>query len=258
MQGFVQMLLAGKSALSLGWLGLFLAAERIWPSADPPPAAAWPRLARNGALWLINAGLSIAVTVPLTAWAATHALWQRPEWWGGAAGLALDVALLEFWIYWWHRWNHEIRFLWRFHEIHHLDQFLDASSAVRFHFGEVALSAAARALVVMALAVRIESVLVFETLLLLVTVFHHSNLRLAPRFESALARVLITPSIHWVHHHARRADTDSNYGTVWSFWDRLFGTSSPTRRTPDLAIGVEGAREQPFMELLWRPFLWRG
>ncbi|MSO71088.1 MAG: sterol desaturase family protein [Alphaproteobacteria bacterium] len=254
MQGFVQILLAAKSVLSLGWLALFLVLERLRPSAAPPPGPAWPRLARNGALWLLNAGLSFWVTVPLTAWATTHALWQRPDWWGGALGLALDVALLEFWIYWWHRWNHELRFLWRFHEIHHLDQFLDASSAVRFHFGEVALSAAARALVVMALAVRLEAVLVFETVLLLVTVFHHSNVKLAPRFERALARVLITPSIHWVHHHARRSDTDANYGTVWSFWDRLFGTASPTPRTRDLAIGVEGVREQPLPALLLRPF----
>ena len=66
------------------------------------------------------------------------------------------------------------------------------------------------------------SVLLFEALLLTATIFHHSDARLPPRLEAALARVIITPSIHWVHHHAVRADTDSNYGTIFSFWDPLF------------------------------------
>ena len=254
MPGFVQMLLAAKSAITLGWLGLFLAAERLRPAAPPPPGPPWARLGRNGGLWLINGGLSVGFPVPLTAFAAAHGVWARLEWWGGGPGLLLDLALLEFWIYWWHRWNHEVGFLWRFHEVHHLDRFLDATSALRFHVGEVALSASARALVVMALAVPLASVLVFETLLL-ATVFHHSNVRLPPGLERALARAIITPSIHWVHHHARRSDTDANYGTVWSFWDRLFGTMSPTARSPDLVIGVEGEDERPLLGLLLRPFL---
>jgi len=97
------------------------------------------------------------------------------------------------------------------------------------------------------------TILTFETLLLVATLFHHSNLRLLPGLERALARLVITPSIHWVHHHRRQSDTDSNYGTVFSFWDRLFGTRSASRRSPDMEIGVEGAEEQNFAGLLIRP-----
>jgi sterol desaturase/sphingolipid hydroxylase (fatty acid hydroxylase superfamily) len=66
--------------------------------------------------------------------------------------------------------------------------------------------------------------------------------------------VVITPSIHWVHHHAIRADTDSNYGTIFSFWDRLFGSRSATERFASMKIGVERMRDRPFFRLLTAPF----
>ncbi|MEX2648800.1 MAG: sterol desaturase family protein [Alphaproteobacteria bacterium] len=237
--------------VALVFVLLFLA-ERLMPAA-PRPVPPWGRVARNGALWLLNVGLSVGLVVPITAFAAGHALAWRPAWWSGAA-FAADVVLLDFLIYWWHRANHEIPFLWRFHAVHHLDRFLDTTSAVRFHFGEVALSALARAGVILLIGFPLASVLAFEAILLVATLFHHSNLRLAPGFERALSRVVITPSLHWVHHHRKRADTDATYGTLFSFWDPLFGTTTATRRTPDMAIGVEGAEETDLIGLLVAPF----
>jgi sterol desaturase/sphingolipid hydroxylase (fatty acid hydroxylase superfamily) len=249
-------LLAYKSMAVLLWLAVLFAAERAWPAAPYPDAAPRKprRLLGNGVLWGINALLSAAAVVPLTAWAAGAAPHWRPSWWSGWGGLALDLLILDGLIYWWHRANHVVPFLWRFHSVHHLDRTLDTTSALRFHFGEVALSAAARAVVVLALAVPLVSVLVFETLLLIATIFHHSNLRLAPRLERALSRAVVTPSIHWVHHHRLRRDTDSNYSTVLSIWDPLFRSRSPTRRTPDLEIGVEGREELPVLGLVTEPF----
>jgi sterol desaturase/sphingolipid hydroxylase (fatty acid hydroxylase superfamily) len=162
--------------------------------------------------------------------------------------------MLDFLIYWWHRANHEWPLLWRFHEVHHLDRFLDSTTAIRFHFGEVLLSAGARAVVVLLLGFPFASIIAFESLLLCATIFHHSNLRLPAGFERSLSAVIITPGIHWVHHHAARADTDSNYGTLFSFWDRLFRTRSPTPRTPTMTIGVEGEGERALPALLLRPF----
>jgi len=144
--------------------------------------------------------------------------------------------------------------LWRFHEVHHLDEFLDVTTGVRFHLGEVLLSALVRFAVIVILAIPLTSVIVFETLLLLATIFHHSNVRLPKRFEQLLSLVIVTPSIHWVHHHALRRDTDSNYATVLSVWDRLFDSRSATQRTPDLVIGVEKDHDRPFLPLLLRPF----
>ena len=162
--------------------------------------------------------------------------------------------LLDLLIYWWHRANHRLPLLWRFHQVHHLDRFLDTTSALRFHFGEVLLSALARAAVIVLLDIPIASVLVFETLVLVAAIFHRSSLRLAAGFERTRARVVITPSIHWEHHHAPRSDTDSNYGTIFSFWDPLFASRSATPRSPGMPIGVDTCGEQRLARLLLRPF----
>jgi len=249
-------LLAYKGIAVALWLAIFFAAERLRPAAPFPAGegSLGPRLWRNAGLAAINFTLSPLIVLPLTAFAARHGLAWRPAWWQGAAGLALDLLLLDFLIYWWHRWNHEWRFLWRFHGVHHLDRFLDSTSALRFHFGEVLLSALARACVILLIGFPLSSILLFETLVLIGAIFHHSDLRLPSWLEARLSRLIITPSIHWVHHHRRRLDTDSNYGTIFSFWDRVFGSSSPTGRRPDMAIGVEGAEEGNFLALLLRPF----
>ena len=253
------LLLSGKAAIVGLWFLVFFTVERLRPAATAPhehEKGSKPprRLLRNGALWLINSGLSPLLVVPLTAWAASHSLAWRPSWWDGWSGLLLDLLLLDFLIYWWHRANHEIPFLWRFHEVHHRDQFLDATSAVRFHFGEVMLSATARAGIVWLLGFPLVSVLIFESLVLMAAIFHHSNLRLPPAVESGLSRIVITPGIHWVHHHARRRDTDSNYGTLLVLWDRLFGSRNRTPRRLDMAIGVEGRHDLSLWKLLLVPF----
>ena len=191
---------------------------------------------------------------PGLVWAAHHALGWRPGWLSGGLGLIADILVLDMLIYWWHRLNHEIPFLWRFHEVHHLDEFLDVSSAVRFHFGEVLLSAGARAVIIILLGIPFTSVIVFESLVILSALFHHSNLKLGEKLESALARVIVTPSIHWVHHHAIRADTDLNYATLFSWWDLVFRSRSATRRRADMKIGVENRSDEAVLPLIVMPF----
>jgi len=255
MQVGVEQLLAGKGAVVAAWFVLLFVAERWHPAAAPHLAEpSWRRLARNAALWAVNALMSPLVVLPVSAYAAAHALPWRPAWWGGAAGLVADLLLLDFLIYWWHRANHVVPVLWRFHAVHHYDRFLDTTSALRFHFGEVLLSAAARAAVIVLLAIPLTSVLAFEALVLMAALFHHSNLRLPDAVERALSRLVVTPSIHWVHHHRVRADTDANYSTILSLWDPLFRSRSPHRRVPDMAIGVEAREERPLPALLLAPF----
>ena len=245
-------LLAYKGVIVLGTLALLLVLERLVPMAVM--VGGMKRVARNISLAGLNAILSWAVVVPLSALAASHALDWRPDWWSGWTGLALDVLILDCWIYWGHRANHESQFLWRFHEVHHLDETLDASSALRFHFGEVLLSSLVRAGVILLLGVPLLSVVVFETLLALSAMFHHSNIRLPKRLEKALSYVIVTPSIHWVHHHAIRRDTDSNYSALLSLWDRLFASRRATVRTPDMPIGTEGLKDRSLAGLIARPF----
>jgi sterol desaturase/sphingolipid hydroxylase (fatty acid hydroxylase superfamily) len=253
--GVQDLLLYKGLAVGLWFAALFIA-ERLRPAAPLPMVLAGvesQRLGRNLALAGINFILSPLVVLPLTALAAGHALVWRPNWWRGWPGLALDLLLLDGLIYWWHRANHEWPLLWRFHRVHHLDRTLDATTALRFHFGEVLISMVARAGVILSIGFPFASVVTFESLVLIAATFHHSNLRLPPGLELGLSRIVITPAIHWVHHHRRQSDTDSNYGTVFSFWDRVFGTVSRSPRLLGMEIGVQGAEELGLVGLLLRP-----
>lgn len=250
-------LVAFKGGIAIVWIAIFLVMERLRPASPEPEEVKrhpFARIGRNLTLFAVNGGASALLVVPLTAAAAAASPVQRPDWLGGLPGIAVDILLLDLFIYWWHRFTHVVSFLWRFHSVHHLDRFLDASSAVRFHVGEVLMSACARAAFIFALGIPLATVLVYETLLIMGTVFHHSNVRLPEKMEKALSLIIVTPSIHWVHHHAVRRDTDSNYSTVFSLWDRIFGTRSPTHRAADMTIGVEGEDEETLAALALRPF----
>lgn len=251
-----------KAVLVATALVVFGLWERLRPASRSPlllrlgqaTAAGWRRLGRNIGLFSLNTLLSPLIVVPVTIWAEGFSIGLRPEWWTGPLALAADIVLLDLWIYWWHRANHEIQLLWRFHQVHHLDETLDTTSAVRFHAGEVILSALVRAAVIILLDIPLAPVLLFESLVLAGAIFHHSDATLPPRLERGLSRLIITPSIHWVHHHAIRADTDSNYGTLFSFWDPLFRSRSKTRRWGTMPIGVEGLKDRPLLGLLAVPF----
>lgn len=257
----IDFLLTLKVLLVAGVLAVFVVYERVRPAAGGPlllrigraTLGAWHRLLRNLSLFGINAALSPLIVVPITIFATDHSLGLRPSWWSGWFGLGLDIVLLDLWIYWWHRANHELQFLWRFHSVHHLDETLDTSSALRFHFGEVVLSACVRGVVIVVFDLPLVSVLLYEGIVLASAIFHHSDAKLPQRLETALAKVIVTPSIHWVHHHAIREDTDSNYGTLFSFWDRLFRSSSKTKRWAEMPIGVEGLRDRPLVRLITTP-----
>lgn len=250
----MDLIFAAKGMVALIVIVALLAAERWRPMAPRPKDAGPRRLASNFALAAINAGLSRVVIIPLTALATMIAIPWRPSGMEGIAFLLIDLIVLDFWIYLWHRASHQVPFLWRFHEVHHLDAFLDVTSAVRFHFGEVIMSALARAVIVIVLDIPLLSVLIFDSLVLLAAAFQHSNIALPAKVEAGLRWVIVTPSHHWVHHHKVRTDTDSNYGTVLTLWDRLGGSFSPTVRTPDMPIGTEGRSEKSLPALIVSPF----
>lgn len=254
---FVNDVIAIKLILAGGFFIMLFIGERLAAAATPPPGLG--RLFRNAGLWLIVLAASPLIVAPITAMGGNAILWVRPD----AASYALlfliaDIVLLDLWTYGLHRAYHRVPFLWRFHQVHHFDEFLDTTSAFRFHLGEVALSAILRLAPIALLAIPLMHVLIFEMLILTAAIFHHSNLRLPAGFERALSKVIVTPSIHWVHHHALNADTNSNYATIFSLWDPLFGSRSMTPRTPDMKIGIEDVEDKSLLRLILIPFLRNG
>lgn len=165
----------------------------------------------------------------------------------------LAFLLLDLAFYYWHVANHKIRFLWRFHNVHHLDLDLDVTTGFRFHAGEVALSAVFRVVQISLIGVGLGTLAVYELVFQLNTLFHHSNVRLPIRIERLLNLVLVTPRMHGIHHSWVRRETDSNFSVVLPWWDRLHRTLRLNVPQARLRIGVPGY-SRPEDNRFWASF----
>ena len=134
------------------------------------------------------------------------------------------IILLDYTLWIWHWASHRVPFLWRFHLPHHVDLDLDASTALRFHFGELVLSIGFRALQIVVIGADPLAVAIWQAILFVAILFHHSNVRLPRAFESLLVRLIVTPRMHGIHHSARPDETHSNWSSILTVWDMLHRT----------------------------------
>ncbi len=157
----------------------------------------------------------------------------------GWARMIFAFLLFDAWMYGWHRLNHRIPFLWRFHRTHHSDSRMDVTTANRFHIGEIALSSVLRVPVIALLGLHLWELALYELLMFAVVQMHHANLALPARLDHALRLVIVTPFMHKVHHSRWQPETDSNYSSLFSFWDRFFRTFKLRGDPRTLIYGLE-------------------
>jgi sterol desaturase/sphingolipid hydroxylase (fatty acid hydroxylase superfamily) len=203
----------------------------------------FPVLGIGFAAWIAGQGIGVLNRVALLPWLEV-----------ALALIALDLA-----IYWQHRAFHRFPVLWRAHRVHHCDTGFDLSLGVRFHPFEIALSQCYKFAAIAALGAAPIAVLIFEIALLAQSLLMHADFRLPPGLDRALRRVVVTAEMHRVHHSVRREETDSNYGFMFSFWDRLFGSyrADPAQDAGRMPIGLAAFRsagEQSLLALLANPF----
>ncbi len=261
--GWLNVLLVGGAFGALWWL------ERRRPlrrSVEPKAV----RTGRN----LAVAGLS-AVAIRLAEQPVVAPLAELVERrrWGLVKRLNLPpwlevpvaVALLDYTLYLWHILVHRVPFLWRFHQVHHVDLDLDASTALRFHFGEMVISVPWRAAQVVAVGASPLALSVWQTATLVEILFHHSNVELPVGVERWLCRLIVTPRMHGIHHSDIPEETASNWSSGLTLWDWLHGTLRLNVPQDAITIGVPAYREpsevtlpkilaQPFTEqrLSWQ------
>lgn len=249
------------------FIGIFLLMI-AWEKIRPLRQLSLPRRQR----WPINLGLAalnvllMRLTIGALAWlAADWALQQHiglfnrlsvPLW----LNIFLSLLLLDLGIYVQHIAAHRWQWFWRLHQIHHSDLDFDTTTAVRFHPLEILLSMLYKTLLVILLGAAPAAVIGFEIILNGCAMFNHGNVSLPAGLERWLRYVLVTPDMHRIHHSARPAETDSNYGFSLSCWDRLFKTYCRQAQIPqtDMLIGLQGFRsdkELKFLSLLALP--WR-
>ena len=167
------------------------------------------------------------------------------------------LALLDYTLYLQHVLHHRVPLLWRFHAVHHVDLDLDASTALRFHFGEIALSVPYRIAQVLLIGVDPQSLIAWQTFLLLSIMFHHSNLRIAKPVENRLVRVIVTPRMHGIHHSNSPEHQNSNWSGGFTIWDAIHGTLNVDIPQEQVEIGVSGfARPEQVTlpKILMQPF----
>jgi sterol desaturase/sphingolipid hydroxylase (fatty acid hydroxylase superfamily) len=163
---------------------------------------------------------------------------RAPEW----VRDALAVILLDYTLYWWHVVEHRVPWLYRFHQVHHADLEMDTSTAVRFHAGEFVASIPWRVAQIRIIGVSPRALAIWQRLTALSVVFHHSNLRLPAALERRIARVLMTPRLHGIHHSIVAAEQSSNWSSGLTIWDRLHGSYRALEGSRVPTIGVPYAR----------------
>ncbi len=139
--------------------------------------------------------------------------------------MLIGLLLLDFIAAYFVHWlQHKIPFLWRFHLIHHSDTWIDTTSANRHHPGESVLRFAFTCLAVLISGCPLWLAFLYQSLSLIASQFEHANISLPKKLDRFLGAFIVTPNMHKVHHHHVLPYTDSNYGNMFSFWDRIFGT----------------------------------
>ena len=218
--------------------------------------------ARNLTLGLLNALAIATLAAPLIA---NIAWWAEGSRFGllnlfslpPAITTVAAILLFDGWLYLLHRANHKFGFLWRFHRVHHSDPQMDATTAIRFHTGEVLISAALRLAVIPLLGITLWQLLTYESLMMPVILFHHSNVNVPEKADRWLRALVVSPAVHRVHHSRMQFETDSNYSIVFSIWDRIGGTFRLRQDGRPVNFGLDeydGEEWQRVSRLLTTPF----
>lgn len=203
-------------------------------------------------LWLITAQWAYEQNIGILNWINNSTGLPLP------VHALLAVLLFDCWSYWWHRLNHNIKFFWRFHLVHHSDPHMDVSTANRFHLGEIFFSSLFRIPVILLTGIYVWEILLYESLMFAVVQFHHADINLPDKVDAALRTVIVTPAMHKVHHSRWRPETDSNYSSLFSFWDRIFRSFRLRQSLHDLRIGLDAyddKKSQTFTGMLKMPFV---
>ena len=219
---------SGRLVVFVTGFALFFTLESLLP------ARSWngtrlKRIALHGVIAAFNTvTVRVLIFVPFLFWTVhvEEQGWGLSRWLGlvGWPEIIASVVVLDLFDYFWHRANHRIPLLWRFHKAHHTDTAMDVTTALRFHPGELLLSGFVKAAWILIWGPTVIAWFIFEALVSVAAQFHHSNIDFPDAVERVIARLLVTPRYHASHHAVDRHYGDANFSTILSIWDPLFST----------------------------------
>lgn len=215
------------------------------------------RIYPNLVLGVLNTIATSLTTVLLLKW-----IWQQNSWSGLLTGIQtpwlaviLAFLILDGYLYFWHRLMHAWPLGWRFHRVHHTDMAMNVSTAYRFHTIEVLFSNLPKIGLIFLLGIKPIHAAIYELLFSIVVVFHHSNWNLPYQVDRYLSYFIVTPNYHRLHHSQIVIETNSNYASLLSIWDRLFKSYRHHKNPQTIQLGlIEEPQELNFVKLLKLPF----
>lgn len=219
------------------------------------------RLVANLVISALSLGAALLAIRPVVGWLLSSATpkWGLLAWLDlpPVAGLVVGFLLMDLSFYYWHRLNHRWPLLWRFHNVHHVDGDLDVTTALRFHPVETAYSAGFRVVQISLIGVSPLLFAVYEAAFQAGTLFHHSNVRLPLWLERPLNWFIVTPRMHSVHHSMVLSELNSNYSSVFRWWDQIHRTlvlNVPQEQVTIGVAGYSGPQSESVPALLAMPF----
>ncbi len=206
-----------------------------WHRAHLGPNLALTALAFGTNLLMNAALLGLIVAVDRAGMGLLRQIQLPPLAAGTVAVMALDLAFYAAHVSW-----HAFPSLWRFHAVHHADPVVDVTTTIRQHPVEGVLRYAAMGATVLLVGPSVTAFAVYRLASAVIGLLEHANVRAPQWIDRLLSLVTTWPHMHKVHHSRTIGLTNSNYGNVFSLWDRLFGTFTPSWRGTTIVYGLDG------------------
>jgi len=216
----------------LAWIFIVLSVSWILEAGIPLvqlPYKKWKHTAVNMVFLASDLAINLLVgiatvgifTVQETTQFGLLYLVDWPRW----LELLISILFLDFLAqYALHYYLHKVKWMWKLHMIHHSDTKVDATTGTRHHPGDYLLREVASILGIIILGVPLAYYIFYRILTILFTYFTHANINLPRWIDKPMSYIFVTPNAHKFHHHFERPWTDTNFGNIFSIWDRLFGT----------------------------------
>ena len=246
LQNAINVIPTGLFILPLIIVGIFLIFEKIAPYKKLPRKQLNQSYKTNLGIFVFN-----MIVMSLLSTTTVLMLIDIPATWGIVNYIPIPITkvlisflLIDFFLYTWHRISHQVDFLWMFHKVHHNDPYMNVTTGFRIHIGELFLLTAVKTMFILLIGIDQVAVFINEVITAMFIAFHHSNIRFK---EKWISKVFITPALHYTHHSVERNEHDTNYGAVFSIWDRILNSLLETRTKQ---IGIKGYSPQSFWNLL--------
>lgn len=248
--------MSGKLIVILGSILIFGILENLFPFFTYKQGLV-NRMGANFGLGVLNAIATSLTTIWLSKWLQQQTSWLglfheiQPIWLVGI----LSILILDLYMYFWHRLMHAWPLAWRFHAVHHTEQSMNVSTAYRFHAIEVIVSYLSKVFLIWVLGIPIQALLIYELAFVSVIVFHHSNWAFSYGCDRFLSYFIVTPNYHRIHHSHIVQETNSNYASLLTIWDRIFQSFRHRDDPENIQLGLtDKPKELNLINLLSLPF----